>query len=630
MLAHVVKLGPADMWAAVKRHALVIAYIAALIPALAMALAQPVWSRIDEAPNADFIVQLGHGVYPVADTTLLAPETISVLKAEGFFSPLYPSATGDVAGPPPDPRDTGPIPPGMSGHANAVWMARHIWELSRESDQTPLYYLLMTPIWSAADHVGGPYAAIYAIRVIGALIIATVAPMAVAIARMIAPPRQEIAALTAVFAILLPGLDLNGTRISNDVLATAVGGLIVLLAVRWAASRWTWRRALLMGLAMGAGLLVKLTLAGLFPALALSALWPAAGTTWRGRLARLAVSSAIAVGCLVPWFVLNLHLYGGITPGARALRLEDGLPGSLTSGFVVADVATFLVTWWSGEPWGTLPLALPFVLLGVLIALMAPVAAINLLRNQARSIVPGRFVAAGAAVLGMTAAALTLPATSQFEFVGHGRFAYPAVSAAAVLWALGLSAVLTRASIRRSVAAAYALVVVAMLAVGAANFHAQPRLEPGPGVPSAEAKMVSVNASGQLDGVTINVDDIAFDYGAEVTWFEVTASNRSQAKVDWPVVPFASNEGAPLNVDYLRSTHMPGDIDAGQSVTGWLRVDLDPARVHASDDVLLRFPDVAVDDYRTVADIDVRVILNQPANQADQAFSTPAQEARTA
>ncbi|HAC47140.1 MAG TPA: hypothetical protein DCF65_13905, partial [Chloroflexi bacterium] len=349
-----------------------IAYGAALVPALAMALAQPVWSRIDEAPNADFIVQLSHGVYPVADTTLLSPETISVLKAEGFFSPLYPSATGDLTGPPPDPLDTGPIPPGMSAYANAVWMTRHIWELSRESDQTPLYYVLMTPVWLAADHFEGTYAAIYAIRVIGALLIASLAPMAVATARMVAPQRAEVAALAAMFTILLPGLDLNGTRISNDVLATAVGGLFVLLAVRWAGSPWTWRRALLMGLALGAGMLAKLTFAGMFPALALSALWPAAGTSGRGGLARLAASSTVAVACLVPWFVLNLHVYGDITPGARALRLEDGLPASLTPVFVVADVTTFLITWWSGEPWGTLPLALPFVLFGVLIALMAP------------------------------------------------------------------------------------------------------------------------------------------------------------------------------------------------------------------------------------------------------------------
>jgi len=151
-----------------------------------------------------------------------------------------------------------------------------------------------------------------------------------------------------------------------------------------------------------------------------------------------------------------------------------------------------------------------------------------------------------------------------------------------------------------------------MLVVGAAIFQARPPLEPGPVVPSADTTMVSVSESGQLDGVTINVDRIAYDYGAKAIWFEVTASNRSPARDDWPGVPFAYADGAALNVDYLKSTHLPGDINPGQSVQGWLRVDFDPARVHSNDDVLLRFPDVATDDYRTVADIDIRLSLNQP------------------
>ncbi|HAC47141.1 MAG TPA: hypothetical protein DCF65_13910, partial [Chloroflexi bacterium] len=190
---------------------------------------------------------------------------------------------------------------------------------------------------------------------------------------------------------------------------------------------------------------------------------------------------------------------------------------------------------------------------------------------------------------------------------GHGRFAYPAVTAAAVLLALGLSEVLTKGFIRQSVAAAYAVVVVVMLVVGAANFHARPPLEPGPGVPPADAKMVSVSASGQLEGVTISVDRIAFDPGARATWFEVTMTNSSPVEVDWPVVPVASVGNGVFNVEYLKSTPLPGDIDAGQSVTGWLFVALDPTQLHVSDHVLLRFQDVAVDNYRTVQDVDVLV-----------------------
>jgi hypothetical protein len=107
--------------------------------------------------------------------------------------------------------------------------------------------------------------------------------------------------------------------------------------------------------------------------------------------------------------------------------------------------------------------------------------------------------------------------------------------------------------------------------------------------------------------VTISVDRIAFDPGAKATWFEVTMTNSSPVEVDWPMVPVASVGDMVFNVDYLKSTPLPGDVDAGQSVTGWLFVALDPTQLHVSDRVLLRFQDVAVDNYRTVQDVDVLV-----------------------
>jgi len=72
--------------------------------------------------------------------------------------------------------------------------------------------------------------------------------------------------VAAVFAVILPGLDLNGTRVSNDALAARIGGLIVLLAVRLGGDGWSWRRAALVGVLLGVGLMAKLTLAGLVPA----------------------------------------------------------------------------------------------------------------------------------------------------------------------------------------------------------------------------------------------------------------------------------------------------------------------------------------------------------------------------
>jgi len=87
-------------------------------------------------------------------------------------------------------------------------------------------------------------------------------------------------------------------------------------------------------------------------------------------------------------------------------------------------------------------------------------------------------------------------------------------------------------------------------------------------------------------------------------------TNSSPVEVDWPMVPVASVGNVVFNVEYLKSTPLPGDIDAGQSVTGWLFVAVDPAQLHVSDHVLLRFQDVAVDNYRTVQDVDVLVDIS--------------------
>lgn len=582
-----------------RKHALVFAYLAAVVPALLMAVTQPVWSLVDEAQHFDFIVQLGHGVYPIGDETLIDKDTLKVMRSTGVFRSFYPAGTY----PAPDLTDIGPPPPSMSVRANAAWMLRHMWQLSHESVQTPAYYVSMAPVWWVADRLGGPIAAIYALRVINALIIAALAPMAVVVARAMWPVRPDVAALSALFAILLPGLDLNGTRVSNDALAAAIGGLMVLLAVRWAGDKWTWRRAILMGVILGLGLMVKLTLAGLIPALVLSALWP--GATRRANLARVTLSGAIAVVCLCPWFLVNLQKYGALMPGSHSGRLSDALPGPLTPAFIPLDIAVFHFTYWTGEPWGALPLAGLMAILGGLIALMVPAGVAALLRSRALPVPHPRLAVAGVAVAGLVAVALVLPATVGFEFEGPGRYAYPALPAAAVLCAIGVLFVLRGAFARRALAVAYAALAVAMLAGGAAGLPAPP--DAGARTPSTLAKFVEVSASGQLEGVTITVDRVALDKDGKATWFEVSVTNSGSEEAEWTVPPAVSDGQVGAAGQYLKSTQMPGDIDPGQTLKGWLYVPLDPSELRAGRTLQLRFRDVATDGYRTVGDIVVSI-----------------------
>ena len=586
-----------------RAHALVFAYVAALAPALLMALTQPVWSLVDEAQHADFIIQLSHGVYPVADRTLINPETLQVSKSTGVFRAFYPPGSY----PTPDLTDVGPPPDGITDQANAAWVQRHLWQLSLESVQTPGYYIAMVPAWWLADRLGGPFAGIYTLRLINALIVASLAPMTVVVTRTLFGSRPEVTVLAAMLAILLPGLDLNGTRISNDALAAALGGLIVVLAVRWSASQWSWRRTGLAGVLLGAGLLVKLTLLGLAPAFAVSALWPNGATSWRGRITRVAVVGAIAVACLAPWFLVNLHDYGTALRGARVARLSDAVPGQLNGPFVVLNAAVFVLTYWTGEPWGALPLAAAVAGLGALIAIAAPVGIVKALRARAAPGSNAAVWAAIAAAAGMVGLALFLPASGSFEFVAAGRYAYPALPAAAALGASGICAVLTKQLAQRVAVAVYAALTVLVLGLASVGLPAPPQA--GAGAPPTDARFVGVNVSGHMQSVSVTVDRVALDRVGKATWFEVTVSNAGPEEAEWTVPPVVSAENAGAMGEYLKSTHLPGDIDAGQTVSGWLYVPLDPAAIEGARSLHLRFTDVALGDYQTVGDIDLEVPL---------------------
>jgi len=549
------------------------------MPALLMALTQPIWSRVDEAQHTDFIIQLSHGTYPLADRTVVDPETLRVMQSTGVYrfesSGSYPA---------PDVTDLGPPPAGMSAHANAVWMSRHLWQLSYESAQTPGYYVLMLPAWWIADGLGGTVVAVYVMRVINALLIALLAPMAVVVAWRLAPGRPEVAALAALFAALLPGLALNATRVGNDALGAVLGGAAVVLAIRWTGGAWTARRALLLGLALGAGVLVKLTVLGLAPAVAVAMLWPGGGVTPRRRVVLLVLAGAVAALCLGIWFVINLQLYGVPVPSARTNRLSIIPPMSFDLRYIPFDLAFFVVSYWSGEPLGALPLAAGFVMLGSLIAVIAIV---GLVRQR----VSGSPVyVALAAIAGMLAVALLLPATAAFQFAGPGRYEYPALPAIAALLAIGLTAALARAFARRALGGMYAVAAAGILVAGALGLAAE-ATPAGQDVSPPGA--VAISSSSTLRGVAITIDRVAFESG---TWIHVIVTNSRSDEVEWNPAAVVSGVAA----DYERSTHLPGDIDPGQTVSGWIYAPVD---ARTSQLLEVRFRDVAVDDYASVGDL---------------------------
>lgn len=559
-----------------------------------MAVTQPVWSRVDEAQHTDFIIQLSHGRYPLADRTLIDPETVRVMESTGVFRFEYPGTY-----PAPDLSDVGPPPSNMSVRANAAWMSRHMWQLSYESQQPPGYYVAVLPLWMLADRIGGTMFAIYVLRVINALLTALLAPMAILVARRLAPGRAELTVTAALFASLMPGVVLDGTRVSNDALAAAMAGLVIVMSVAWAGEPSTWRRAAALGLALGAGVLVKVTLVALVPVVGVAVLWPAIGSKLSRRLVHGLGAAAIVALVVAIWLGINLHLYGAPIPSDRTDRLITGVPLTFTPRLLLAALAFFGFTYWTGEPLATSPAAVPVAVLGSLIALIAAAGLVRTWSARRRDAPAAALVAGVLAVAGMSGLALLLPATNQFKFLGPGRYAYPAVPAIAALIGVGVHWAIKSAAASRILTAGYGFLAALLIVV-----FALPAASPASGSrqPPAASRSMATDQSVTVGGFSITVDAVALDQADRATWFHVAVTNSTAGEVEWTPTPTASSGAASASGDYSKSTPMPGDIDAGRTSTGWLFVGLDPALLARGRRIRLRFADVAVGDYTTVAD----------------------------
>jgi hypothetical protein len=162
------------------------AYVIALVPALFMALGQPVWSRVDEAAHYDVIAQYAAGVYPHDALTTIRPPTLEVMERTGVYGFVVDNSyqRPDVN------AGFQPMPTGITNSAHVLWIRRHVYQFSYEAFQPPLYYALALPAWLAGDALGGALGAVYAVRVFDALLAALLAPLSMLIALALWPANR--------------------------------------------------------------------------------------------------------------------------------------------------------------------------------------------------------------------------------------------------------------------------------------------------------------------------------------------------------------------------------------------------------------------------------------------------------
>ena len=581
------------------------AYLVAAVPAVTMSVSQPLWSRVDEAQHADVLAQYAHASYPVAAQTTLRPEIVSVMKDTGVYGWGLP--TGEPRPSIEDAARFTPPPAGLSRDGFRAWMHRHTWWFSYEAMQPPLFYLVASPVWQGAGALGGTYASIYAVRLLNALLLAMVAPLVVLLTRLMGAANLSVAAAATV--AVLPGLAYNATSITNDTLAVVLGSATLVISLRGLLKGWNAALAVACGLTFGGALMSKLTAFGLAPAVVFAFGWPALRGA-RSPLRQLGLgllAAAIVVAISLPWLLLNLHLYGQPVPSRAAAQLVGGERQPLSLGYAAASLKHIVNTFWTGEPHDTLPIVRPFTLFAGGLAVVATAGILRgVWRRRVREpLALWMLLLAAAGALAWSFATIYAGDVGAFP---PGRYLYPAVGAAAVLFALGLEQAGGRLVLIGGVAAFAGL---ALFDLGA--FAAGSR---GPGgtlelrsQPPADAVHASLHGSGELQGVEIQADDVAVEPGGlHGTWIHLLVENRGATPAEWFGKPFTGSDGIGDFGTYCAFTPFPQTLVPGSRYTGWVELRKAPALVPGHQ---LIFADLTSDGYRSVGTLEFPLARGQ-------------------
>jgi len=461
-----------------------IAYAMALVPALALAIGQPVWSRVDEAAHYDVIAQYAAGVYPRDAATTVRPETLEIMQRSGVYGFVV-----DNEYVKPDPG-LQPMPSGLTSDAQVLWIRRHGWEFSYEAFQPPLYYALALPAWFAGHAIGGALGSLYAVRIFDALLAALLAPLAMMILLALWPGHQGAAWAAAGLTAVLPGVALNLTSVTNDVLVSVLGALCILVAVT---GKWSWRRALLLGALFGAALLTKTSAIGIAPALAVALLQ----TRRDGGLRPLLIAGAVAAAGVIPWFVSNAAIYGELITTREQLAMAAFPPRTTDPGFWSVSTLHAFVTFWTGDPFLSMPGAVALAIVAAFISALAAAGLWRAWRHHPRGMslrVLGVLAAAGT---GAALVTVTSPVLAAFN--APGRLAYVAVAAAMALVAAGLWVELPSPRLRWGTFGTFAVISLGGLALTVYN-GALPA--PATGVP-ALVKQAPLSQSGTFQDLDV-------------------------------------------------------------------------------------------------------------------------------
>jgi len=322
-----------------------------------------------------------------------------------------------------------------------------------ECYQPPLYYALGLPFFMAGKLIGLSEPSV-AVRLLSIILGALSVLLVYLTMKRIFPRDDGVAIGCAGFVALLPTHVMISSMVSNDIIMEVVFGLAILLMVGMQVGKLTWRQSTFLGIALGLGILSKMTCLILFPIAVASYLLILRRTTetWTVVLkhAGLALGIAFLVGGW--WFVRNQLVYGdalGIAEMKDSFFLHSkNVQESLNAGMPLNFYLGMIVTWTFRSFWCVLgPMTIQLdPMVYIVLAVLSVVTAITCRRGILRRREVGEWSSSTGIILGLVLGlvAISFIQMNMMVFQSQGRYLYPALIPFALIWYLGIEGILGR------------------------------------------------------------------------------------------------------------------------------------------------------------------------------------------
>jgi len=197
--------------------------------------------------------------------------------------------------------------------------------------------------------MGGAFLATRIIRIFSAFLGALTVAVTFYTAKTLFPDRPELAWGAAGFNAVLPMFAFISGSVNNDNLSNLLGNLTILLLVRLIlmtqSPSWKWYSAL--GLAVGSGILSKLSMGFAIPVVAMVlVLLSIRFRDWKPLILGGLISGGLTILIAGWWYLRNAQLYGDPTGLNRFLEIVGVRPIPLDLAGVLRESAGFNQTFW--------------------------------------------------------------------------------------------------------------------------------------------------------------------------------------------------------------------------------------------------------------------------------------------